>query len=189
MRKERAAREITKLTQTGSGQHYVTQFRTLAEEPDWDKAALLDRFCSRLKTDVRQELLKLTIRMTEEEVEETTIERWMDWAIRVDDLLFAVRGMDKQASGSGNKGSTYRNNDKTNTGKTDRPGWVPAEMMKKHRDENRCIKCGKTGHKIAECRAKEYKLDETVKGKAGKVKDNGKGKEEGSDNESTESEN
>jgi hypothetical protein len=43
--------------------------------------------------------------------------------------------------------------------------------------------------KIAECRAKEYKLDEVVKGKAGEVKDKGKGKEEGSDNKSTESEN
>jgi hypothetical protein len=69
--------------------------------------------------------------MTEEDVEETTMERWMDWAIRVDDLLFAARGMDKQTSGSGNKGTTHRSNDKTNTGKTDRPGWVPAEMMKK----------------------------------------------------------
>jgi hypothetical protein len=127
--------------------------------------------------------------MTEEEVEETTIERWMDWAIRVDDLLFTAQGMDKQGSGSGNKASTYRNNDKTNTGKTDRPGWVPAEMMKKRRDENCCIKFGKSDHKIAECRAKEYQLDETVKGKAGEVKDTGKGKEEGSNNKSTESEN
>jgi hypothetical protein len=125
--------------------------------------------------------------MSEEEIEEMTMERWMDWTVRIDSVLFTARGTDKQTSGSGNKGWIYRNNDKTNTGKTDRPGWVPAEMMKKHRDKNHCIKCGKPGHKIAECRAKEYKLDEAVKGKAGEMK--GKEKEEGSDNKSMESEN
>jgi hypothetical protein len=111
MRKERAACEITKLTQTRSAQCYITQFWTLAEELDWDKAALLNRFCSGLKTDIRQELLKLSIGMSEEEIEEMRMERWMDCTVRVDDVLFTAWGMDKQASGSGNKGSTYRNND------------------------------------------------------------------------------
>jgi hypothetical protein len=90
MRKEHAAQEITKLTQTESGQHYVTQFRTLAEELDWDKAALLEGFRSGLKTDVRQELLKMSIGMDDKEIEEMTMEKWMDWTIQIDDVLFTA---------------------------------------------------------------------------------------------------
>ncbi|QRW01546.1 Retrotransposon gag protein [Ceratobasidium sp. AG-Ba] len=61
MKKERAIQNIHKLQQTGSAQHYVTAFRTLMQELDWDEHAFIDVFKKGLKNNVQQELLKATI--------------------------------------------------------------------------------------------------------------------------------
>ncbi|QRV73515.1 Retrotransposon-derived protein PEG10 [Ceratobasidium sp. AG-Ba] len=61
MQKERAIQNIHKLQQTGSAQHYVTTFRTLMQELDWNKHAFIDVFKKGLKNNVQQELLKATI--------------------------------------------------------------------------------------------------------------------------------
>ncbi|QRV81318.1 Retrotransposable element Tf2 protein [Ceratobasidium sp. AG-Ba] len=52
MKKERAIQNIHKLQQTGSAQHYVTAFRTLMQELDWDEHALIDVFKKGLKIEM-----------------------------------------------------------------------------------------------------------------------------------------
>ena len=42
IKKDRAIREMGKLTQTGSAQHYASQFRLLMEELNWDEQALIN---------------------------------------------------------------------------------------------------------------------------------------------------
>ena len=52
LKKDKAARDIRKLYQTGAAQHYTTQFFSLAEELGWGKTALKDQYQAGLKPEV-----------------------------------------------------------------------------------------------------------------------------------------
>ncbi|QRW09413.1 Retrotransposon gag protein [Ceratobasidium sp. AG-Ba] len=99
MKKERAIQNIHKLQQTGSAQHYVTAFRTLMQELDWDEHAFIDVFKKGLKNNVQQELLKATIT---QDTSTFSLEKWMEVSIRIDDLLFTGRSL-RDNSSSGNQ--------------------------------------------------------------------------------------
>ncbi|QRV74612.1 Retrotransposon gag protein [Ceratobasidium sp. AG-Ba] len=99
MKKEKAIQNINKLVQNGSAQVYVTNFRTLMQELDWDEHALIDTFKKGLKNNVQQELLKATIT---QDVSDFSLEKWMEVAIRVDDLLFQGRSLGNQSTPQSN---------------------------------------------------------------------------------------
>ncbi|QRV93052.1 Retrotransposon gag protein [Ceratobasidium sp. AG-Ba] len=179
MKKERAIQNIHKLQQNGSAQSYVTAFRTLMQELDWDEHAFIDVFKKGLKHNVQQELLKATIT---QDTSAFSLEKWMEVAIRIDDLLFTGRNL----NGNPNSNQGNRDNKTQNRTTQAKAGRVPLEIIRERRNNNQCLKCGYKGHMIKDCKAKEWyhgKREEHIKGKEAKieeVKDN----KESSDSES-----
>lgn len=51
-KKEQSMRELSKLVQTKSAQHYASQFRILIQELGWNDTALIDKFKEGLKPEV-----------------------------------------------------------------------------------------------------------------------------------------
>ncbi|QRW08586.1 Retrotransposon gag protein [Ceratobasidium sp. AG-Ba] len=175
MKKERAIQNIHKLQQTGSAQHYVTAFRTLMQELDWDEHAFIDVFKKGLKNNVQQELLKATIT---QDTSTFSLEKWMEVSIRIDDLLFTGRSL-RDNSSSGNQDKKFQ--PRTTQAKA---GIVPSEVIQKRREEGRCIKCGRRGHRMRECKFKEWQQEpQAVKGKEAKIEEV-KEEEKSSDSES-----
>jgi hypothetical protein len=176
IKKERAVRDLKKLTQTGSASAYATTFRTLSQEVDWNESALIDQFKQGLKNTVQTSFLQLALTNPRD----MTLEETIQFAVRADDTNFQGRTL-------GNQTGNSKPNDKgkgTATGeRRDNANWVPKEVIDKRKSENRCLKCGKIGHRIKECRSKTYQKEDPVAGKAGEVK------EEGEKTESTSSEN
>ncbi|QRV84965.1 Retrotransposon gag protein [Ceratobasidium sp. AG-Ba] len=163
MKKERAIQNIHKLQQTGSAQHYVTAFRTLMQELDWDEHAFIDVFKKGLKNNVQQELLKATIT---QDTSTFSLEKWMEVSIRIDDLLFTGRSL-RDNSSSGNQDKKFQ--PRTTQAKA---GIVPSEVIQKRREEGRCIKCGRRGHRMRECKFKEWQQEpQAVKGKEAKIEE------------------
>ncbi|QRV77041.1 Retrotransposon gag protein [Ceratobasidium sp. AG-Ba] len=175
MKKERAIQNIHKLQQTGSAQHYVTAFRTLMQELDWDEHAFIDVFKKGLKNNVQQELLKATIT---QDTSTFSLEKWMEVSIRIDNLLFTGRSL-RDNSSSGNQDKKFQ--PRTTQAKA---GIVPSEVIQKRREEGRCIKCGRRGHRMRECKFKEWQQEpQAVKGKEAKIEEV-KEEEKSSDSES-----
>ncbi|QRV77148.1 Retrotransposon gag protein [Ceratobasidium sp. AG-Ba] len=175
MKKERAIQNIHKLQQTGSAQHYVTAFRTLMQELDWDEHAFIDVFKKGLKNNVQQELLKATIT---QDTSTFSLEKWMEVSIRIDNLLFTGRSL-RDNSSSGNQERKFQ--PRTTQAKV---GIVPSEVIQKRREEGRCIKCGRRGHRMRECKFKEWQQEtQAVKGKEAKIEEV-KEEEKSSDSES-----
>ncbi|QRW01195.1 Retrotransposon-derived protein PEG10 [Ceratobasidium sp. AG-Ba] len=175
MKKERAIQNIHKLQQTGSAQHYVTALRTLMQELDWDEHAFIDVFKKGLKNNVQQELLKATIT---QDTSTFSLEKWMEVSIRIDDLLFTGRSL-RDNSSSGNQDKKFQ--PRTTQAKV---GIVPSEVIQKRREEGRCIKCGRRGHRMRECKFKEWQQEtQAVKGKEAKIEEV-KEEEKSSDSES-----
>ncbi|QRW01198.1 Retrotransposon gag protein [Ceratobasidium sp. AG-Ba] len=175
MKKERAIQNIHKLQQTGSAQHYVTAFRTLMQELDWDEHAFIDVFKKGLKNNVQQELLKATIT---QDTSTFSLEKWMEVSIRIDDLLFTGRSL-RDNGPSGNQDRKFQ--PRTTKAKA---GIVPSEVIQKRREEGRCIKCGRMGHRMKDCKFKEWQQEtQAVKGKEAKIEEV-KEEEKSSDSES-----
>ncbi|QRV96806.1 Retrotransposon gag protein [Ceratobasidium sp. AG-Ba] len=179
MKKERAIQNIHKLQQNGSAQSYVTAFRTLMQELDWDEHAFIDVFKKGLKHNVQQELLKATIT---QDTSAFSLEKWMEVAIRIDDLLFTGRNL----NGNPNSNQGNRDNKTQNRTTQAKAGRVPLEIIRERRNNNQCLKCGYKGHMIKDCKAKEWyhgKREEHIKGKEAKIEEV-KDDKESSDSES-----
>ncbi|QRW26106.1 Retrotransposon gag protein [Rhizoctonia solani] len=129
-----AERQITQLTQTGTCAEYITKFRTIAMDLDWNDAALRGQFARGL--------------------------HWENAALVIDNALR------KERASHPPKGRRLSSD----------PNFVPEEEQNRRRAKGLCIKCGKSGHKFAECRTgwKATPKEESVKKEAAKV-----GKESG----------
>ncbi|QRV96343.1 Retrotransposon gag protein [Ceratobasidium sp. AG-Ba] len=167
MKKERAIQNIHKLQQTGSAQNYVTSFRTLMQELDWDEHAFIDVFKKGLKHNVQQELLKATIT---QDTSTFSLEKWMEVAIRIDNLLFTGRNLNSNSnSNQGNQDNRSQN--RTTQAKA---GRVPLEIIRERCNNGKCLKCGHKGHMIKDYKSKEWyhgKREEHVKGKEAKIEE------------------
>ncbi|KAG8731454.1 hypothetical protein FRC10_001724 [Ceratobasidium sp. 414] len=85
-KKEKAVRELSKLTQTTSAQNYTVAFRMLAQEVDWNEQALKDQYMEGLKPQVKTELMRLQIFG---EPENVTLEQWITLACKADNMIYA----------------------------------------------------------------------------------------------------
>ncbi|QRV72057.1 Retrotransposon-derived protein PEG10 [Ceratobasidium sp. AG-Ba] len=145
------------------------------QELDWDEHAFIDVFKKGLKNNVQQELLKATIT---QDTSTFSLEKWMEVSIRIDDLLFTGRSLRDNGS-SGNQERKFQ--PRTTQAKV---GIVPSEAIQKRREEGRCIKCGRRGHHMRECKFKEWQQEtQAVKGKEAKIEEV-KEEEKSSDSES-----
>ncbi|KAF8748460.1 Retrotransposon gag protein [Rhizoctonia solani] len=152
-----AKQQITHLTQTGTCAEYITKFRTIAMDLDWNNAALCGQFAQGLHWEVS--CLIATC-----EQRPTTLLKLQNAALVIDNTLQEERASthQRQATRPGHLSSN--------------PNFVSKEEQNCCRAEGLCIKCSKTGHKFAECCTgwKAMPKEEGVKKEAAKV-----GKESG----------
>ncbi|QRV96908.1 Retrotransposon gag protein [Ceratobasidium sp. AG-Ba] len=173
VKKEKAIRDLNKLTQTKSAQSYVTQFRTLMQEVDWNDEALIDKFREGLKPEVRKELTRITMLM--EDHQTVTLEGIFQAACKFDDMIFTNQRFNSTGPGlgssnwnqqrggpSGNKGTNNSQRNKQTT-----IVCIPKEEKDCRRKEQLCIKCRKKGHMMKDCQGQWTYDKGKIQGKAG----------------------
>ncbi|KAF8755093.1 hypothetical protein RHS01_05367 [Rhizoctonia solani] len=162
-----AEQKITTLTQSGTCADYITKFRTLAMELDWNDAALQGQFAHGLHWEVSRQIATRKHRPR-------TLLELQNAALVIDNALCEERASHPPKD---NKSSRPTNPARgTSTGQSstgskklsDNPNFVLEEEQNCRRAAGACIKCGKMGHKFAECR---------TGWKATPIKDKGKAKE------------
>jgi hypothetical protein len=148
-----AERKITTLVQTTTTAAYATEFRTLLMSLDWNDAALRAQFYKGLHWHVKQQL-------AQKEDQPQDLETLIAAAIRIDNVrreLEISRPPRENRTKSTVPATTTR---PANTGTprvdSDRlkadPNYVSEAERQRRRDEKLCIKCGKAGHRFADCR-------------------------------------
>ncbi|QRW26697.1 Retrotransposable element Tf2 protein [Rhizoctonia solani] len=160
-----AERKITTLTQSGTCADYITKFRTLAMELDWNDAALRGQFACGLHWEVSRQIA------TRKHRPQTLLEL-QNAALVIDNALQEERASHPPRD---NKSSKQPNPARgTSTGQSSTgskklsndPNFVLEEERNCRRAAGACIKCGKMGHKFAECRTGWKATPTEDKGKA-----------------------
>ncbi|CCO33943.1 Retrotransposon-derived protein PEG10 AltName: Full=Embryonal carcinoma differentiation-regulated protein [Rhizoctonia solani AG-1 IB] len=148
-----AERKITSLTQTSTTAAYATEFRTLLMSLDWNDAALRAQFYKGLHWHVKQQL-------AQKEDQPQDLEALIAAAIRIDNVRRELEISRPPRKNRSKPTATATTNRPANTGnprvdserlKSD-PNYVSEAERQRRRDEKLCIKCGKAGHRFAECR-------------------------------------
>ncbi|QRW22923.1 Retrotransposon gag protein [Rhizoctonia solani] len=161
-----AERKITSLTQTGTCAKYVTKFRTLQMELDWNNAALRGQFAQGLHWEVRKQIAT-------RERQPRTLRELQDASLIIDNALREERASHLQQGNKSGKASTTPNrgastgHQATKTGPlSSDPNYVLEEERNRRRTEGLCVKCGRAGHKFAKCRTGWKATPKEDKGKA-----------------------
>ncbi|QRW26531.1 Retrotransposable element Tf2 protein [Rhizoctonia solani] len=162
-----AKQKITTLTQSGTCADYITKFRTLAMELDWNDAALRGQFARGLHWEVSRQIATRKHRPR-------TLLELQNAALVIDNALRKERASHPPRDNKSSKPSNPARG--TSTGQaitglkklSDDPNFVSEEERNCRRAAGACIKCGKMGHKFAECR---------TGWKATPIEDKGKAKE------------
>ncbi|KAF8756155.1 hypothetical protein RHS01_04630 [Rhizoctonia solani] len=147
-----AERQIKSLTQTGTCAEYITKFRTIAMDLDWNDAALCGQFARGLHWEVSRLIAT-------REQRPTTLLKLQNAALVIDNALREERASHLPKGNKSGTSSTTPNRGASTGQQATRPGrlssnpnFVPKEEQNRRRAEGLCIKCGKAGHKFAECR-------------------------------------
>ncbi|KAF8759503.1 Retrotransposon-derived protein PEG10 [Rhizoctonia solani] len=145
-----AKRKITTLTQSSTCADYITKFRTLAMELDWNNAALQGQFAHSLHWELQNAALVINNALCKERASHPP--------------------KDSKSSRPSNPARGMSTGQSTTSSKklSNNPNFVLEEECNRRRAAGACIKCGKMGHKFAECR---------TGWKATPIKDKGKAKE------------
>ncbi|QRW24765.1 Retrotransposon-derived protein PEG10 [Rhizoctonia solani] len=162
-----AEQKITTLTQSGTCADYITKFRTLAMELDWNDAALRGQFACGLHWEVSRQIATRKHRpQTLLELQNAALV--IDNALRKEHASHPPR--DNKPSRPSNPARGTSTGQATSGSKklSNNPNFVLEEEQNCRRAAGACIKCGKMGHKFAECR---------TGWKATPIKDKGKAKE------------
>ncbi|QRW20373.1 Retrotransposable element Tf2 protein [Rhizoctonia solani] len=145
-----AERKITTLTQSSTCADYITKFRTLAMELDWNDAALRGQFARSLHWELQNAALVINNALRKERASHPPRDN------KSSKTQNPARGT---STGQSSTGSKKLSND---------PNFVLEEEQNCCCTAGACIKCGKMGHKFAEC---------CTGWKATPVEDKGKAKE------------
>ncbi|QRW23228.1 Retrotransposable element Tf2 protein [Rhizoctonia solani] len=161
-----AERKITSLTQTGTCAKYITKFRTLQMELDWNDAALCGQFARGLHWEVRRQIAT-------RERQPQTLREVQDAALIIDNALCKERASHPQQGNKPGKSSATPNRgastgqQATKTGPlSSNPNYILEEERNRRHTEGLCVKCGKPGHRFAECRTGWKATPKEDKGKA-----------------------
>ncbi|QRW18559.1 Retrotransposable element Tf2 protein [Rhizoctonia solani] len=166
-----AERQITHLTQTGTCAEYITKFRTIAMDLDWNDAALCGQFARGLHWEVSRLIAT-------QERRPTTLLELQNAALVIDNALREERASHPPKGNKSGTSTTTPNRGASTGQQATRPGrlssdpnFVSKEERNRCRAEGLCIKCGKAGHKFAECRTgwKATPKEEGVKKEAAKI--------------------
>ncbi|QRW18004.1 Retrotransposon gag protein [Rhizoctonia solani] len=174
-----AKQKITTLTQSSTCTDYITKFRTLAMELDWNDATLRGQFACSL----HWEPLKLTeLNLHKTLLYNSTLLELQNAALVIDNMLQEERTShppkDSKTSKSPNpaRGTSTSQQATPSRKLSNNPNYVLEEEQNHCCTAGACIKCRRMGHKFAECctRWKETPIKEGVKKEAAKI-----GKESG----------
>ncbi|QRW23575.1 Retrotransposable element Tf2 protein [Rhizoctonia solani] len=145
-----AKRKITTLTQSGTCTDYITKFRTLAMELDWNNAALRGQFAHGLHWEVSRQIAT-------RKHHPCTLLKLQNAALVIDNTLRKERAShppkDNKSSRPPNPARGTSTGQSTTGSKklSDDPNFVLEEEQNRRRTAGACIKCSKMGHKFAEC--------------------------------------
>ncbi|KAF8748329.1 hypothetical protein RHS01_10931 [Rhizoctonia solani] len=162
-----AKKKITTLTQSGTCADYITKFRTLAMELDWNNAALRGQFARGLHWEVSCQIA------TRKHCPHTLLEL-QNAALVIDNTLQEERASHPPRDSKPSKGSNPTRGTSTGQSTTgskklsNNPNFVLEEERNRCCTAGACIKCRKMGHKFAEC---------CTGWKATPIEDKGKAKE------------
>ncbi|QRW20742.1 Retrotransposable element Tf2 protein [Rhizoctonia solani] len=162
-----AEQKITTLTQSSTCADYITKFRTLAMELDWNDAALRGQFAQGLHWEVSQQIATRKHRPC-------TLLELQNAALVIDNALRKERASHPPRDSKPSKPSNPARGTSTSQPTTgsrklsNNPNFVLEEEQNRRRAAGACIKCRKMGHKFAECR---------TGWKATPIEDKGKAKE------------
>ncbi|KAF8697281.1 Retrotransposon-derived protein PEG10, partial [Rhizoctonia solani] len=166
----RAAKwKITTLTQSGTCADYITKFRTLAMELDWNDAALRGQFACSLHWEVSRQIATCKHRPC-------TLLKLQNAALVIDNALCKEHASHPPRDNKSSKQSNCARGTSTGQSTTgskklsNNPNFVLEEEQNCRCAAGACIKCGKMGHKFAEC---------CTGWKATPIEDKGKAKETG----------
>ncbi|QRW18707.1 Retrotransposon-derived protein PEG10 [Rhizoctonia solani] len=171
-----AEQQISHLTQTGTCAEYITKFRTIAMDLDWNNAALHRQFAQGLHWEVSQLIATC-------EQRPTTLLELQNAALVINIALCKECASHLPKGNKSGTSSTTPNRGASTGQQVTRPGhlssnpnFVTKEERNHRRAEGLCIKCRKTGHKFAECRTswKATPKEEGIKKETAKI-----GKESG----------
>ncbi|CCO31284.1 Retrotransposon-derived protein PEG10 AltName: Full=Embryonal carcinoma differentiation regulated protein [Rhizoctonia solani AG-1 IB] len=148
-----AKRKITSLVQTSTTAAYATEFRTLLMSLDGNDAALWAQFYKGLHWHVKQQL-------AQKEDQPRDLEALIAAAIHIDNVHRKLEISRPPHENRPKPTATTSTNRSANTGtprvNSDRlkadPNYVSKAKQQRQQDEKLCIKCGKAGHRFAECR-------------------------------------
>ncbi|CCO36388.1 Retrotransposon-derived protein PEG10 AltName: Full=Embryonal carcinoma differentiation-regulated protein [Rhizoctonia solani AG-1 IB] len=148
-----AKRKITSLVQTTTTAAYATEFQTLLMSLDWNDAALRAQFYKGLHWHVKQQL-------AQKEDQPWDLEALIAAAICIDNVRreLEISRPPRENRSKSTTSTTPTRPANTGTSRVDSerlkadPNYVSEAERQRRRDEKLCIKCGKAGHRFAECR-------------------------------------
>ncbi|QRW24228.1 Retrotransposon-derived protein PEG10 [Rhizoctonia solani] len=145
--KQATARKIAALTQTTTTSEYVTEFRNLMAELDWNTEAYIAQFVRGLHWKVK-ELLS-----TKDNIPDDDLEAIFAASVKIDNICWENEENRPKKTPAKSPVSTAT----TSTTTTQRvrlsedPNYVTPEERDRRRASGLCVKCGQKGHGIKQC--------------------------------------
>ncbi|QRW23019.1 Retrotransposable element Tf2 protein [Rhizoctonia solani] len=143
--KRAAARKIAALTQTTTTSEYVTEFRNLMAELDWNEEAYIAQFTRGLHWKVK-ELLSTKDNIPDE------LEAIFAASIKIDNTRWEnEENRPKKAPTKAPVTATTSSTTTTRVQLSEDPNYVTPEERDRRRASGLCVKCGQKGHGIKQC--------------------------------------
>ncbi|QRW20478.1 Retrotransposon-derived protein PEG10 [Rhizoctonia solani] len=145
--KRAAARKITALTQSTTTAEYVTKFRNLMAELDWNTEAFIAQFTRGLHWKVK-ELLS-----TKDNILDNDLEAIFAASIKIDNIRWENKeNRPKKAPAKAPVATTTSTSTTTTRVRLSKdPNYVTPEERDCRRASGLCVKCGQKGHGIKQC--------------------------------------
>ncbi|KAF8692600.1 hypothetical protein RHS03_08582, partial [Rhizoctonia solani] len=144
--KRAAARKIAALTQTTTTSEYVTEFRNLMAELDWNTEAYIAQFTQGLHWKVK-ELLS-----TKDNVPNNDLKAIFAALVKIDNTHWENKeNRPKKAPTKAPVTATTSTSTTTRVCLSEDPNYVTPEERDCRRASGLCVKCGQKGHGIKQC--------------------------------------
>ncbi|QRW20749.1 Retrotransposon-derived protein PEG10 [Rhizoctonia solani] len=145
--KQAAARKIAALTQTTTTSEYVTKFRNLMAELDWNTEAYIAQFTRSLHWKVK-ELLS-----TKDNIPDDDLEAIFAASVKIDNICRENKE-NRPKKAPAKSPATVATTSTTTTQRvqlSEDPNYVTPEERDRRRASGICVKCGQKGHGIKQC--------------------------------------
>ncbi|QRW21184.1 Retrotransposon-derived protein PEG10 [Rhizoctonia solani] len=144
--KRAAARKIAALTQSTTTAEYVTEFRNLMAELDWNTEAFIAQFTRGLHWKVK-ELLS-----TKDNIPDDDLEAIFTASVKIDNIR--RENKENRPKKAPTKALVTATTSTTTTQRvrlSEDPNYVTPEERDRRRASGLCVKCGQKGHGIKQC--------------------------------------